>query len=99
MADLFSMFTAQNGDWDLLLEDGGTFRVGTGVNATLAIAAITLGNFELVALGGTSLTVVTDDANVPPDDAPNQLFGYDGRTVEVCKLPGGTETIVPNGGT
>lgn len=95
---IFQMFTNQWGDFDLLLEDGGLFRVSTLNPANQAIGAITLGNFDLAVLGGSVLSIITDLANVPPGTT-NQLFAYAGGTYNVCKMGGGTETIVPNGGT
>jgi hypothetical protein len=90
-----TLFCFAWGDFDLLLEDGGTFRVSTLPRANLPIAAIAIGNFDLVIVGGTTLPVTTDVNNIGPDNA-NQLFAYNGGAYNVCKASGGTETIVPN---
>lgn len=98
--EILQLFTFEFGDFDLLLEDGGTYRISTLAAANVPIGVIAGGNCDLVILGGQALSIVIDPTNVGPDGS-NQLFAYAGvgGTKVVCKSGGGTEVIVSNGGT
>lgn len=100
MAQLFGLWTYAWGDFDLLLEDGGTYRISTLNPASIQIAVLTVANSALACVGGTSLPIIIDPTNVGPVNA-NQLFAYAGVGGEktVCILGGGVRVIVPNGGT
>lgn len=85
---------------DLLVEGGGTFRIGTAGPLSLGILQGQIGgNYDLVTRGGTVLAI----ASAAPDGNPpgsNQLFAFSGGTWNVCLLSGGIVTLVsPNPNT
>lgn len=94
----FNLYTAEWGDFDLLLEDGGTFRVSTLPAANIPIGVLALGNYALLERTGKMLPLVTIVTNVPPLNT-NQVSAYSGGNQQVCLLEGGVALIVPTGGS